>query len=267
VLDELEVRPGEPARLAERETKSRLGLGKKSDGYARLAELQEQLRELQAHLFGESERSVLLILQGMDSSGKDSTIRRVFEGVNPQGVWVRGFGRPEEAELARDYLWRVHRDVPRRGKIGIFNRSHYEDVGVVRVKELVPAEVWQRRYRHIREFERLLTDEGTTILKVWLHISHEEQRARLQRRIDDPERNWKFEAEDIEARRDWPLYQAAYEEAITETSTEWAPWYVIPADRRWARDVAIAQLLVDTLTEIDPQLPAADPRLQGITIT
>jgi PPK2 family polyphosphate:nucleotide phosphotransferase len=267
MLEELKVQPGEPARLAERETRSRLGLGKKQQGYDRLAELQDELRVLQAHLFAESARSVLLILQGMDTSGKDSTIRRVFEGVNPQGVWVRGFGRPEEAELARDYLWRIHRDVPRRGKIGIFNRSHYEDVGVVRVTELVPPEVWQRRYRHIREFERMLTDEGTTICKVWLHISHDEQRARLQRRIDDPERNWKFEPADIEARRDWPLYQAAYEEAITQTSTDWAPWYVVPADRRWARDVAIAQLLVDTLRHLDPQLPPADPRLRGITIS
>lgn len=266
MLEALQVHPGEPARLAERETKSRLGLGKKSAGYERLAELQHDLRALQARLFGESERAVLLILQGMDTAGKDSTIRRVFEGVNPQGVWVRGFGRPEEAELARDYLWRLHRDVPRRGKIGIFNRSHYEDVGVVRVLELVPAEVWQRRYRHIREFERLLVEEGTKILKVWLHISRDEQRERLQRRIDDPERNWKFEPDDIHARRDWSLYQAAYEEANTETSTEWAPWYVIPADRRWARDVAIAQLLVDTLRVMDPQLPPADPRLEGVTI-
>jgi PPK2 family polyphosphate:nucleotide phosphotransferase len=266
VRDELRVDPGTSPGLAERETRSRFGLDSKKAGYERLAELQDHLRELQQRLFAESERSLLLVLQGMDSSGKDSTIRRVFEGVNPQGVWVRGFGRPEEAELARDYLWRIHRDVPRRGKIGIFNRSHYEDVGVVRVDELQPEEVWRRRYRHIREFERLLADEGTTIVKVWLHIGHDEQRERLQRRIDDPERNWKFEPHDIETRKKWSEHQAAYEEAIAETSTEWAPWYVVPAERRWARDVAIASILVETLEEMDPQLPPADPDIVGITV-
>jgi PPK2 family polyphosphate:nucleotide phosphotransferase len=266
VRDELRIEPGTSPGLAERDTRSRFDMDSKEEGYDRLAELQERMRHLQARLFAESSRSLLLVLQGMDSSGKDSTIRRVFEGMNPQGVWVRGFGRPEEAELARDYLWRVHRDVPRRGKIGIFNRSHYEDVGVVRVDQLVPEEVWRRRFRHIREFERLLVDEGTTIVKVWLHISYDEQRERLQRRIDDPERNWKFEPHDIDARRRWPLYEAAYEEAIAETSTAWAPWYVVAADRRWARDVAISSILVETLEEMDPQLPPADPRLEGVTI-
>jgi PPK2 family polyphosphate:nucleotide phosphotransferase len=264
--EQLRVAPGTSPGLVDRESRSKLGIDSKREGYAQLADLQDRLRELQARLFGEGRRSMLLVLQGMDSSGKDSTIRRVFEGVNPQGVWVRGFGRPEEAELARDYLWRVHRDVPRRGKIGIFNRSHYEDVGVVRVDELVPEEVWRRRFRHIREFERLLTDEGTTIVKIWLHIGRDEQRDRLQRRIDDPGRNWKFELHDIEARRQWPLYLAAYEEAIAETSTDWAPWYVVPADRRWSRDVAVASILVETLADMDPQLPPPDPRLTGITI-
>jgi PPK2 family polyphosphate:nucleotide phosphotransferase len=266
VRDELRIEPGTSPDLASRETRSRFGLDGKSEGRRRLRELQERLRTLQAHLYAEREQALLLVLQGMDGSGKDSTIRRVFEGVNPQGVWVRSFGRPEEAELARDYLWRAHRDVPRRGKIGIFNRSHYEDVGVVRVDELVPPAVWRRRYRHIREFERLLTDEGTTIVKVWLHISPEEQQTRLQRRIDDPDRNWKFEPQDLEARRKWPLYLAAYEEAIAETSTADAPWYVVPAERRWARDVAIASLLVETLEEMEPQLPPPDPRLEGVTI-
>lgn len=266
MLDALRIDEGEDPRLAERETRSRLGLGKKKEGYAALEELKDRIRLLQARLHGEAEQSVLLILQGMDASGKDSMIRRVFKGINPQGVDVHPFGRPDDGELARDYLWRIHRNVPRRGIIGVFNRSHYEDVGVVRVKQLVPDEVWRRRYRHIREFERMLSDEGTAVRKVWLHISHEEQRARLQRRIDDPERNWKFEFEDIEARRDWPLYQAAYEEAIRETSTSYAPWFVVPADRRWARDVAVATVLVEALEQLDPQLPAADPRLAGVTI-
>ena len=266
MLDELRIPEGEPPRLSERETRSRLGLGKKKEGYAALKELQQRMRLLQARLHGEGQHAVLLILQGMDSSGKDSMIRRVFKGINPQGVSVHAFSSPDSGELARDYLWRIHHNVPRRGTIGVFNRSHYEDVGVVRVKQLVDEQVWRRRYRHIREFERMLVDEGTSIIKVWLHISHEEQRQRLQRRIDDPERNWKFEAADIDARRDWPLYQAAYEEAIAETSTADAPWYVVPSDRRWARDVAVATMLVDALETIDPTLPPGDPRLQGVTI-
>jgi PPK2 family polyphosphate:nucleotide phosphotransferase len=266
VHEALRVEPGTSPGLAERDTRSRFGMEGKKEGAKRLKELQRQLRELQLRLFAEGEQALLLVLQGMDSSGKDSTIRRVFEGVNPQGVWVRGFGRPEEAELARDYLWRIHRDVPRRGKIGIFNRSQYEDVGVVRVDELQPEEVWRRRYRHIREFERLLTDEGTTVVKVWLHIGRDEQRERLQRRIDDPGRNWKFEPHDLVTRRKWDEHLAAYEEAIAETSTEWAPWYVVPAERRWARDVAIASLLVETLQAMDPQLPSADPEILGTVV-
>lgn len=264
--EQLRIAEGETPDLVNRASRSRLGMAGKKEGRERLEALQDRLRELQARLFGEGERALLLVLQGMDSSGKDSTIRRVFEGVNPQGVRVRSFGRPEEAELARDYLWRVHRDVPRRGQIGIFNRSHYEDVGVVRVEGLVAEEVWQRRYDHIRAFEQLLVDEGTAIVKVWLHLGHDEQRARLQRRIDDPTRNWRFEPADLEARRRWPLYLAAYEEAIARTSTRQAPWYVVPADRRWARDVAIASILVETLEELDPQLPPPDPRLTGITV-
>lgn len=259
MLDELRIDPGETPRLAERETRSRLGMARKREGYERLAELKDRIRLLQARLHAEGQSSVLLILQGMDASGKDSMIRRVFKGINPQGVAVRSFGRPDAGELARDYLWRIHRDVPRRGHIGVFNRSHYEDVGVVRVAQLVPDEVWQRRYRHIRDFERMLHDEGTRIVKVWLHISYEEQRERLQRRIDDPERNWKFEPADIEARRAWPRYLEAYEEAIAETSTSYAPWHVVPADRRWARDVAVATLLAETLESMAPQLPPAVP--------
>lgn len=266
MLDALRIDEGQAPRLAERETRSRLGLGSKQEGVAALNDLKERIRVLQARLHAESRQAVLLILQGMDASGKDSMIRRVFKGINPQGVSVHSFGRPDDGELARDYLWRVHLNVPRRGSIGVFNRSHYEDVGVVRVKQLVPDVVWQRRYRHIREFERLLSDEGTAVRKIWLHISREEQRSRLQRRIDDPERNWKFEFEDIDARRDWPLYQAAYEEAIRETSTTHAPWFVVPADRRWARDVAVATVLVEALEHLDPQLPAGDPRLAGVTI-
>jgi PPK2 family polyphosphate:nucleotide phosphotransferase len=266
VREQLLVEPGTTPDLAGRETRTRLGLEDKDDGHARLAELQARMFELQGRLWAEGQRALLLVLQGMDTSGKDGTIRRVFQGVNPQGMWIRAFGRPSEDELQRDYLWRAHRDVPKRGKIGIFNRSHYEDVGVVRVQQLVPEERWRARYHHIREFERLLVDEGTSIVKVWLHISRDEQRERLQARIDAPEKHWKFEAADIDARRDWDLYEAAYEEAIAETSTDHAPWFVVPADRKWVRDVAVATLLVETLEAMDPQPPPPDPRLSGLRV-
>jgi PPK2 family polyphosphate:nucleotide phosphotransferase len=202
----------------------------------------------------------------MDGAGKDSTIRRVFAGLNPQGCRVVSFGRPHAGELAHDYLWRVHTATPARGEIGIFNRSHYEDVVVARVRGLVPESRWRPRYRHIREFERLLTDEATTIVKVFLNISKDEQRRRLQERLDDPAKHWKFDPGDVEDRGRWDDYRAAYEEAITETSTEAAPWYVVPGDRKWVRDVAVMQLLVDALYRIDPQPPPPPANLDGVII-
>lgn len=266
VLDTLLVTPGTAPDLAGRETRTKLGLDGKGEGRKRLKDLQRRMRDAQGRLWAEGERSLLLVLQGMDTAGKDSTIRRVFEGMNPQGVRVHAFGRPNERERAHDYLWRIHQAVPRRGMIGIFNRSHYEDVGVVRVQGLVAEERWRQRYRHIREFERMLADEGTEVVKVWLHISREEQRERLQRRIDRPDRHWKFDPADIEARGRWDDYLAAYEEAIAETATVHAPWFVVPADRKWVRDVAVAGLLVDTLERLDPQPPPPDPLLDGLTI-
>ncbi len=265
ILDEIVVAPGKAPRLLERDPAARLGLQKqKAAGLAE--ELAEELRSLQDRLWAEDTRSVLLVLQGLDTSGKDGTIRRVFTGVNPQACRVASFKAPSEAELEHDYLWRVHAACPGRGEIGIFNRSHYEDVGVARVKQLVPEAVWRRRYRHIREFERLLTDEGTTVVKVFLHISKDEQRKRLQARLDEPTKTWKFRRADLDDRALFDDYLAAYDEALGETSTEWAPWHVVPADRKWVRDLVVATLLVETLRRLNPQYPPPPADLAGITV-
>ena len=262
----LRVPPGKPAGLQERDPGDRLGFSSKDDGKAAHEELVGALEELQSRLWAEKTRSVLLILQGMDGGGKDSTIKRVFAGVNPLGCRVVAFSRPHSEELAHDYLWRIHKACPARGEMGIFNRSHYEDVVAVRVLELTEPQRWRRRYQHIREFERMLVDEGTALVKVFLHISRAEQRERLQKRIDDPTKHWKFDPADLDARADWDDFAAAYEEALTETSTQWAPWWVVPADHKWSRDVAVTQLLVHTLERLDPQYPGAPPSMDGAVV-
>jgi PPK2 family polyphosphate:nucleotide phosphotransferase len=217
-------------------------------------------------LAAEATRAVLVVLQGMDASGKDGTIRHVFTGVNPQGCRVVSFDVPTKNELAHDYLWRVHAHCPARGEIAIFNRSHYEDVVAVRVRGLVPKRVWKRRYEHIRGFERMLTDEGTTVLKIFLQVSRDEQGRRLQERLDDPEKRWKFRAGDLDDRKLWDDYMAAYEDAIRETSTEWAPWFVVPADHNWVRNLAVGEILVDALDRLHLQLPKPDPGLDGVEV-
>ena len=225
-----------------------------------------RLDELHNRLWAEARRAVLLVLQGMDASGKDGAIRRVLTGLNPQGCEVVNFKEPTTRDLAHDYLWRVHERCPPRGILGVMNRSHYEDVVTARLIGVVDDDQCRRRYRHIREFERMLTDEGTTVVKVFLHISKDEQRARLQARIDDPEKNWKFQASDVEARRHWDWFQERYDDVIGATSSEWAPWFVVPADHKWVRDVAIATLLVDVLEHLDPQIPAPTEDLRGIVV-
>jgi PPK2 family polyphosphate:nucleotide phosphotransferase len=262
MLDELTVKPGEPARLAERDPGDRLGLGGKAKARADLADLLAELSALQTRLWAEQQRSVLLLLQGLDASGKDGTIRSIFTGVNPQGCRVVSFRAPEPTELAHDFLWRVHTNCPQRGEIGIFNRSHMEDIVTVRVRELAPEEVWRPRGRHVRSFERMLTGEGTTLLKCFLHISREEQKERLDERLSNPEKRWKFNPDDLAVHALFDDYMAAYEDALTETSSAWAPWHVIPANRNWVRNVAVATLLVETLRRLDPQLPA--PRLDAV---
>jgi PPK2 family polyphosphate:nucleotide phosphotransferase len=224
------------------------------------------LEELQFLLYAEHKHKVLVVLQAMDSGGKDGLIRKVFGPLNPQGVRVQAFKRPTEVELGHDFLWRIHQHTPRNGHIQIFNRSHYEDVLVVRVHNLVPEKQWRRRYEHIRQFEELLAEEGTVVLKFMLHISKEEQRERLQARLDDPTRIWKFEKGDLAERLHWDAYQEAYEDAIRETSTKHAPWYVIPADRKWYRNYAVSAILRATLEELKMQFPAPEEGLDGLVV-
>jgi PPK2 family polyphosphate:nucleotide phosphotransferase len=238
----------------------------KKEGVELLAAANERLGELQQLLFAESKHRLLVVLQGMDTSGKDGTIKHVFRMINPLGVRVANFKRPSERELAHDYLWRVHRNSPAAGEIMIFNRSHYEDVLVVRVHGLVPEDVWRRRYGHLRDFERMLTDEGTVVRKFFLHISKDEQRARLQERLDNPAKNWKFEHGDIEERKRWDDYQRAYADAVGETSTATAPWYVVPSNQKWFRNVVISQVLIETLDGLGMRYPEPAPDLARIKI-
>lgn len=240
--------------------------GGKKEGRKALLALNERLETLQELLYAEHKHKVLIVLQALDTGGKDGTIRHVFEGVNPQGVKVAGFKAPTASELDHDYLWRVHQHVPGRGEIIIFNRSHYEDVLVVRVHELVPPDVWRRRFTQINAFERMLAEEGTTILKFYLHIDKEEQKQRLQARLDEPFKRWKFNLGDLEERKLWPVYAQAYEEALGRTSTEWAPWYVIPANRKWYRNLVIATIIVEALEALGMRYPEPEERLDQVVI-
>jgi PPK2 family polyphosphate:nucleotide phosphotransferase len=261
------VPPGQAAGIGTRDARSKQGFdGGKAEGKAALLALNGILAELQVRLWAESKQKLLLVLQAMDTGGKDGTIRHVFNGVNPQGVRVWSFGVPNETELAHDYLWRVHRLTPANGAITVFNRSHYEDVIVVRVEGLVPEERWQKRYDHIAQFEKMLADEGTTIVKLFLHISKDEQRQRLQARLDEPDKRWKFSAGDLDVRQRWEDYMAAYEDALSLTSTDYAPWYVVPADRKWYRNLVAASILIETLRGMDPQYPDPEPGLEGMVV-
>jgi PPK2 family polyphosphate:nucleotide phosphotransferase len=226
----------------------------------------DAVSDLQRRLFAAEETAVLVVLQAMDAGGKDGTIRSVLTGVNPAGIDVNAFGVPTEEERAHDFLWRVHAHVPPKGTIGVFNRSHYEDVLVVRVKEIVPERVWKGRYEHIRNFEQLLTDEGTSVVKMFLNISDEEQRARLQDRVDDPDEQWKFRIGDLDDRALWDDHQRAFRDAIRETTTDDAPWYVVPADRKWVRDLVVAKILRHHLRRIDPTYPTAEEDIDGIVV-
>ena len=265
LLKELRVAPHAKVDLGDRSTKSTLGMQKESADEELLA-TKIAIDVLQQRLFAEQRRSVLLVLQAMDAAGKDGTIRHILAGLNPQGIQVTGFKAPAGPEAQHDYLWRVHAACPAKGEIGVFNRSHYEDVLVVRVKEFVPKSVWKRRYRHIREWEQMLVDEGTSVVKCFLHVSKEEQAARLQERLDDPEKRWKFRTGDLDDRKLWDQFQRAYEDAMTETSTAAAPWYVVPADRNWVRNLAVAKILLHTLERMDPKIPPPEPGLETVTV-
>ncbi|MCU1452551.1 MAG: UDP-galactose-lipid carrier transferase [Acidimicrobiales bacterium] len=240
--------------------------GDKATTMAQLPALSERLADLQGRLWAEGQRSLLVVLQALDAAGKDGTVKHVFSGLNPMGVHAVAFQQPGDEELAHDFLWRVHREAPRRGQVGIFNRSHYEDVLVVRVRDLVPPKVWRSRYRTIRHFEQGLVSEGTTVVKIFLHISREEQARRFRQRLADPAKRWKFSAADLEVRTKWDDYMAAYHDAISKTAEPDAPWYVVPADRKWYRNWAVSRILIETLEELDPQYPPEAPGLDQLVI-
>lgn len=261
------VEPGKKIKLAEVDPQDTGKFkGGKEEGLKEIAKLNEKLQELQELLYAEGKHKVLVVLQAMDTGGKDGAIRRVFDGVNPQGVKVASFKVPTSEEMAHDYLWRVHKVVPASGELVVFNRSHYEDVLVVRVHNYVPKEVWSKRYEQINAFEKLLAENGTTILKFFLHISKDEQKERLQARLDDPSKHWKFSVGDLGERKLWDEYQAAYEDALNKTSTEHAPWYVVPANRKWYRDLVISTVLVETLKGLKMKYPEPKDDLSGIVI-
>jgi len=266
-MEEYRVKPASTIDLSEWDpADKRFFADDKKAGKKALKELNKELEQLQELLYAEGKQKVLIVLQAMDTGGKDGTIRHVFDRVNPQGVKVASFKKPTPKELAHDYLWRVHPHTPGKGEIVIFNRSHYEDVLVVRVHELVPESVWRKRYDHINAFEKLLADEGTTILKFYLHIDLDEQKERLQARLDEPEKRWKFAKGDLAERKRWPQYMAAYEEMLEKTSTTYAPWYIIPANRKWYRNIIILQTIIDTLKGLAMAYPPAEEGLAEIVI-
>jgi PPK2 family polyphosphate:nucleotide phosphotransferase len=263
--DLLRVPPGTRVDLAAVDAAATHGWDKVRAA-AQQAEYELHLTELQERLWAEGKHKLLVVLQGIDAAGKDGTIRHVMDAFNPAGCSVAGFKVPSETERAHDYLWRIHAHTPASGHITIFNRSHYEDVLVVRVHDLVPRATWQRRFRHINEWERMLADEGTTIVKLFLYIDRDEQRERLQARLDEPDKRWKFSKGDLGERDRWPDYIAAFEEVLRRTSTEWAPWYLIPANRKWFRNVAVAHILGETLDGLDLRYPEPEEGLDGIVI-
>ena len=260
------VEPGTGIRLADIDPDESEHYQKKKHVVPELEQQRKRIAELQGRLYAENRRSVLLVLQAMDTGGKDGTIKHVFQGVNPQGCQVWSFKAPSAEESGHDFLWRYHQRVPSRGMLGIFNRSHYEDVLVVRVKDLVPEEVWRPRYQVINQFEHALTLSGVTVLKFYLHISKDEQRRRLESRLADPDKRWKFSANDLRERRHWDAYMDAFEEAIGNTSTEHAPWYVVPANNKWYRNLVIARTIADTLEAMDPQYPAPEEGLDDVVV-
>ncbi len=257
--------PGQVIDLADYDPDYHAGLDKDETKEA-TKKLRERLIDLQEVLFAQKKYALLVILQAMDADGKDSTIRKVFSGVNPQGFRISNFKAPTPEELAHDFLWRVHDHVPPKGYIGIFNRSHYEDVLIVRVNQLVPEEVWRGRYEHINNFEHLLADSGVAILKFFLHISKEEQKERFQERLDDPSKHWKFSIGDMPVRKKWDEYMQAYEAAITHCNTEYAPWHIVPANRKWFRNYVVMKAIVEALEALPLEYPPEEEGLEDVVI-
>jgi PPK2 family polyphosphate:nucleotide phosphotransferase len=266
-MNRYRIKPGSDVNLSQYDPNdTSMFDGGKEAAKEALDEINDRLEDLQELLYAQHEHKVLVVLQAMDSGGKDGTIRHVFEGVNPQGVKVANFKVPSDEELDHDYLWRVHKRTPGKGEMVIFNRSHYEDVLVVRVHNLVPPQVWRKRYEQINHFERMLAEEGTTILKFYLHIDLDEQKERFQARLDNPHKQWKFRLGDIEERKLWHEYMRAYEDALSKTSTDWAPWYIVPANHKWYRNFVVATIIVQTLEGLGMQYPQPEDDLSGVVI-
>lgn len=252
------VKPGSKLNLAKIDSNEKTlfqDLGKE-EFEPQFNELQLELQQLQKRLYAQNKHRILVVMQAMDTGGKDGCIKHVFSRIDPQGVRVCSFKKPSEVELAHDFLWRVHTEVPANGQMVIFNRSHYEDIIAVRVKKIFPDEVWKRRQRHVVDFERMLAEEGTTIVKIFLHISKEEQKRRLEARLLNPAKHWKINPDDLVDRANWSEFMTAYEDAISKTSTDFAPWYVVPADRKWYRNLCVARIMLDTLKKLDMEFPA-----------
>lgn len=261
------VKPGMKVRLSDWDPNDTSEFkGDKAQARIEVAKLNKRLEELQEVLFAEHKHQVLIVLQAMDTGGKDGAIRHVFEGVNPSGTRVANFKEPSEEELDHDYLWRVHEQVPAKGEIVIFNRSHYEDVLIVRVHHLVPPDVWKPRYDQVNAFEQMLAENGTTILKFYLHIDKDEQKRRLQARLDDPNKHWKFRKGDLEERKLWHEYMEAYEDVLNKTSTAAAPWIIVPANHKWYRDLVISSVLIETLEGLKMNFPELEEDLKGIVV-
>lgn len=266
-MKKYQVDAGQKVRLSEWDPNDKSEFdGNKEQGRLEVTQLNRRLMELQEVLYAEHKHKVLIVLQAMDTGGKDGAIQNVFQGVNPQGTRVASFKAPTPVELDHDYLWRVHSQVPARGEIVIFNRSHYEDVLVVRVHNLVPPEVWKKRYAQINDFESLLSENGTILLKFFLHIDKDEQKARLQARLDEPDKRWKFRVGDLAERKRWDEYMQAYEDVLSKTSTASAPWYIVPSNRKWYRDLVISSVLVKTLESLHMKYPEPEEKLDHIVI-
>ncbi len=250
-----------PVHLTDEQAAARPDIPRKDALDPAMDDLAKRLDQLQRALGAENRRALLVVFQGRDAAGKDGTIRRVFRGLNPSYCTVTSFKRPAGPEVRHDYLWRVHQALPPKGCIGVFNRSHYEDVLAARIHRLVPEAVWSKRFDHLNDFERMLSDEGTVIRKFFLHVSREKQRERLEERLQDPSKNWKFEAADLEERALWDQYTEAYEDVLSRCSTARAPWFVVPADHNKVRDYLVLEVLVQTLEEMNPEFPRADPEV------
>jgi PPK2 family polyphosphate:nucleotide phosphotransferase len=261
-----QVQPGQPVVLADVDPDATGSYENKKQVEEELEHHRKRLKNLQTRLFAEQQRSLLVVLQAMDTGGKDGTIKHVFEGINPQGCQVWSFRQPSQEELHHDFLWRYHQRVPSRGIITIFNRSHYEDVLIVRVKELVPEHVWRKRYQLINEFEHMLTANNIVVIKFFLHISKDEQKRRLEDRLHDPDKRWKFSINDVKERARWDDYQLAFQDAINNCSTDYAPWYIVPANKKWYRNLVVARTIADALEAMNPQYPSEAVGLDNVSI-